>query len=426
MHPLLVFALVQCAAALPLDEGLLELSGIIVAVRDSAEEVSTALEGSGFADGDVEGSGELETNLEGSGSPEPDGHRVPVSAQAASEVPPVQAHSQQAVPSTAHQIRSQTYENNNGSFSYSYSTGDGTSVGAVGHQRRIGDGVGTVMRGHYSYLAPDGRHVNITWVADEGGFRAFGDAVPTPPAAVGSPPSLVAVSAASGGGERPITSAQAKLETGKGALGIAPVCDDLEGPATGADDSSADSAALTEDVLSAAATTPVRVGKLLLASEKGRVPVLADITEAAFVTTAIFSTDENSENRSEAAVAYEPDTKEAEEPNEEVEPKSDEGVAQESDIELAQESDIELTQESGIELTQESDAASLTSGDVGRLTAADSPSIVSRVEGTLLGSDADGGHPATEAQPMSSDRADAAGAHTSSVLGALELLARLS
>ncbi|KAF0308345.1 hypothetical protein FJT64_020461 [Amphibalanus amphitrite] len=53
----------------------------------------------------------------------------------------------------------QTSERDAANFSYVYSTGDGTSVGAVGHQRRIGDGVGTVMRGHYSYLAPDGRAV---------------------------------------------------------------------------------------------------------------------------------------------------------------------------------------------------------------------------------------------------------------------------
>ena len=64
--------------------------------------------------------------------------------------------------------------NGGNDFSYGYSTSDGTSVETVGQQKRIGDGVVTVMRGSYSYLAPGGQRVSVSWTADERGFRTHG------------------------------------------------------------------------------------------------------------------------------------------------------------------------------------------------------------------------------------------------------------
>ncbi|XP_043215540.1 COPII coat assembly protein sec16-like [Amphibalanus amphitrite] len=84
-------------------------------------------------------------------------------------------------PSSAHIMR-QSFTSAAGSFEHRFRSSDGTSVSTAGEQRRIGDGVGTVMRGSYYYVAPGGEHVEITWVADETGFKAFGPMVPEAPA----------------------------------------------------------------------------------------------------------------------------------------------------------------------------------------------------------------------------------------------------
>lgn len=55
---------------------------------------------------------------------------------------------------------------------------------AVGTQKWIGpkiEDVGTVARGRYSYTAPDGRLITVNWLADENGFQAVGNHLPTPP-----------------------------------------------------------------------------------------------------------------------------------------------------------------------------------------------------------------------------------------------------
>lgn len=37
-----------------------------------------------------------------------------------------------------------------------------------------------VQNGTYSYIAPDGQLISVSWIADENGYRAFGDHLPTP------------------------------------------------------------------------------------------------------------------------------------------------------------------------------------------------------------------------------------------------------
>ncbi|CAB0006791.1 unnamed protein product [Nesidiocoris tenuis] len=37
------------------------------------------------------------------------------------------------------------------------------------------------IEGSYSFTSPEGQVITIQYIADEGGFRATGDAIPTPP-----------------------------------------------------------------------------------------------------------------------------------------------------------------------------------------------------------------------------------------------------
>ena len=43
----------------------------------------------------------------------------------------------------------------------SYASADGIEVEAQGEQRQVGDGVGTVMQGSYSYVAPNGELIEV-------------------------------------------------------------------------------------------------------------------------------------------------------------------------------------------------------------------------------------------------------------------------
>merc|ERR1719228_773739 len=68
-------------------------------------------------------------------------------------------------------------------YSFSYETENGISVSESGVQKQIGDKpeeAGTVSKGQFSY--PEGSVTyTITWVAEENGFQATGDHLPTPP-----------------------------------------------------------------------------------------------------------------------------------------------------------------------------------------------------------------------------------------------------
>ncbi|VEN47510.1 unnamed protein product [Callosobruchus maculatus] len=70
-----------------------------------------------------------------------------------------------------------------GSYEYSYETGNGIAAQESGVQRPVppvGE-LGTAAQGSYSYTSPEGVPVSISYVADENGFRAVGDVLPTPP-----------------------------------------------------------------------------------------------------------------------------------------------------------------------------------------------------------------------------------------------------
>nr|XP_026493175.1 cuticle protein 2-like isoform X2 [Vanessa tameamea] len=67
-------------------------------------------------------------------------------------------------------------ENNGHSYHYAYETDNGIKAQEVGHV-----GKGTQAEGAYSYTGDDGHTYIVKYTADENGFQAFGDHLPTSP-----------------------------------------------------------------------------------------------------------------------------------------------------------------------------------------------------------------------------------------------------
>lgn len=66
---------------------------------------------------------------------------------------------------------------------FSYQTGNGITVQERGYLKNAGNpqAEAQVAEGSYQYTADDGQVIQITYVADENGFHAEGNAIPTPP-----------------------------------------------------------------------------------------------------------------------------------------------------------------------------------------------------------------------------------------------------
>ncbi|XP_055846250.1 pupal cuticle protein Edg-78E-like [Episyrphus balteatus] len=71
------------------------------------------------------------------------------------------------------QINSQeSVINPDGSYSYSYETGNGIAANEAGNADSA--------QGSYRYTSPEGIPIEISYVADAEGFRPSGDGIPTP------------------------------------------------------------------------------------------------------------------------------------------------------------------------------------------------------------------------------------------------------
>merc|ERR1712191_13642 len=79
--------------------------------------------------------------------------------------------------------QSQNHDTEKQEYSFSYEAENGIIVSESGVQKQIRDKPeesGTVSQGKFSYPEA-GVTYTITWVADENGFQATGDHLPTPP-----------------------------------------------------------------------------------------------------------------------------------------------------------------------------------------------------------------------------------------------------
>lgn len=76
------------------------------------------------------------------------------------------------------------------SFQYVYQTSNGINAQEQGQLKQIGKEAGIATQGEYSYTAPDGQTIRVTYIADENGFQPTGSHLPQPIAPVAQPAPL--------------------------------------------------------------------------------------------------------------------------------------------------------------------------------------------------------------------------------------------
>lgn len=64
---------------------------------------------------------------------------------------------------------------------YSFESGNGIQAQEEGILKQAPEGPGAAAQGSYSYTAPDGQVIQMSYVSDENGFQPVGNAIPTPP-----------------------------------------------------------------------------------------------------------------------------------------------------------------------------------------------------------------------------------------------------
>ena len=78
-------------------------------------------------------------------------------------------------------ISYESVNNGDGSYKFSYESANGIKAEETGDVKNKGsDNAIQTVQGSYSYTSPEGQLIEITYVADENGFQAQGDSLPTP------------------------------------------------------------------------------------------------------------------------------------------------------------------------------------------------------------------------------------------------------
>ncbi|CAH0558098.1 unnamed protein product [Brassicogethes aeneus] len=80
-------------------------------------------------------------------------------------------------------LRQEQEVNFDGSYKYSYETGNGISADESGFLKNAGvpEQETQVAQGQFQYTSPEGQVIHLTYIADENGFQPIGDHLPTPP-----------------------------------------------------------------------------------------------------------------------------------------------------------------------------------------------------------------------------------------------------
>ncbi|XP_068630805.1 endocuticle structural glycoprotein ABD-4-like isoform X2 [Battus philenor] len=80
-------------------------------------------------------------------------------------------------------IRQEHVQNPDGSYKWSYETGNGIQAEELGYIKNLGvpEQEAQTAQGQYQYTAPDGQVIQLKYVADENGFQPQGSHIPTPP-----------------------------------------------------------------------------------------------------------------------------------------------------------------------------------------------------------------------------------------------------
>ena len=78
-------------------------------------------------------------------------------------------------------ISYESVNNGDGSYKFSYESANGIKAEETGDVKNKGsDNAIQTVQGSYSYTSPEGQLIEITYTADENGFQAQGDSLPTP------------------------------------------------------------------------------------------------------------------------------------------------------------------------------------------------------------------------------------------------------
>lgn len=78
-------------------------------------------------------------------------------------------------------ISYESVNNGDGSYKFSYESANGIKAEETGDVKNKGsENAIQTVQGSYSYTSPEGQLIEITYVADENGFQAQGDSIPTP------------------------------------------------------------------------------------------------------------------------------------------------------------------------------------------------------------------------------------------------------
>ncbi|XP_012282437.1 endocuticle structural glycoprotein ABD-4 isoform X2 [Orussus abietinus] len=76
-------------------------------------------------------------------------------------------------------------QEHDGTYKASYETGNNIIAEESGYIKTLGEGAdqteALVQQGSYSYTSPEGQLITVHYTADETGFHASGDHIPTPP-----------------------------------------------------------------------------------------------------------------------------------------------------------------------------------------------------------------------------------------------------